>query len=65
MFPGKQTKIELLYARKCLKRLKKPQKHNLACNFRHMTIVFDFNHLNNNIYQIVLSGMFPDKKTMF
>ena len=30
--------------------LKKFQKHNLARNFKHMTIVFDSNHFNTIQY---------------
>ena len=50
MFLVKQTMSELLYARKCLKCLKIPQKRNLERNVKHMTNVFDFNHLNTVIY---------------
>ena len=49
-FRAKQTKIEPFYAIKCQKRLKKPQKRNLAHNFKHMRIVFDSNHFNTIIY---------------
>ena len=50
MFRGKQTKFEPLYARKCHKQLKKPQKRNLTNNSKHMTIVFNCNHFNTIIY---------------
>ena len=49
-FHGQQTKIEPLYARKCHKRLKKPQKRNLVCHLKNMTIVFDSNDFNMIIY---------------
>ena len=49
-FHGKQTKFQLLFTRKSLKRLKKPRKRNLVRNFKHMTIVFDSNHFNRITY---------------
>ena len=39
-----------LYARKCQKRLKKPQKRNLARIFKRMTIVFNSNYFKTIIY---------------
>ena len=49
-YGGKETTFELLYARKRQKHLKKPQKHKLARNFKHMTIIFVSNHLNTITY---------------
>ena len=49
-FCGKETQFELLYAKKCPKRLKKPEKRNLARNFKHMTIAFDSNHFHRLTY---------------
>ena len=63
-FHAKQPKFEPLYARKCQKRLKKPQTRSLARNFKHMTIFWDSNHFNK-IYQIVLCAMFHAKQTKF
>ena len=51
--------------RESTKKLKKPQKRNLARNIKHMTIVFDSNHFNTLIYQIVLCAMFRGKQTKF
>ena len=51
MFRAKQTKFEPLDAR-VSKTLKKPQKRNLARNFKQMTIVFDYNHFNSITYTI-------------
>ena len=57
MFRAKQTKYKLFYARKCQKRLKKPQKHKLA--LQHMTIIFDSNLFAYNIiYQTLFCAMF-------
>ena len=49
-YRGKQTKFEQFYVRKCQKRLKNLKKHNLACNIKLMTIIFDSNHFNTIIY---------------
>ena len=40
-FRAKPTKFEPLYAKNCKKRLKKPQKRNLARNFKNMSIIID------------------------
>ena len=45
IFRGKQTKFNH-FMRESAKNAKKPQKCNLARNNKHMTIVFDSNHLN-------------------
>ena len=37
-FRGKQTKFGPLYSRKCKKRFENLNKHNLARNFKHLTI---------------------------
>ena len=49
-FHGKQTKFQPLFARKCQKRLKKLQYRNLARNFKHTTIVFDYKNFITIIY---------------
>ena len=38
------------FKRESSKTLKKPQKRNLACKFKHMIIVLDSKHFNTIIY---------------
>ena len=51
MFRPYQTKFQPIYARKCQKDLTKPQKRNLACDFKYMTIIFDSIHFSTKHIQ--------------
>ena len=41
------------FVRENAKNAKQPKKRNFACNFKHMTTVFDSKHFNTIIYNIL------------
>ena len=45
-----KNQVSTILYEKVPKTLTKPQKRNLARNFKHMTIIYDSNHFNPIIY---------------
>ena len=65
MFCGSKPSLNH-FMRESAKNAKQPQKRNFACNFMHMSIVFDSNHLNtikyNKLYCVL--SFVPNKTSL-